>query len=209
MDPSFRSIASYHPNSILSQQHSGMEHYETAIAFSQKQPLTRYEDDFRWEKHGRGCGFMCPEITSFTELCNRPHRRPPPPIPHHSTQTSEFSNYRSLWARIDPEGIERCCREGKKYFQDEASSQFANRLKYPETPYILPQDPPILILPNSAINEVRNLPESQISFVKEIKRIFHYEYTGIGEHRPEVRAMALQLSGTSHRLRPTFWLKLY
>lgn len=64
---------------------------------------------------------------------------------------------------------------------------FANdNLKYPDTPFILPHDPPIVILPINMIDEVRNLPESKVSFAQEVQRIFHYKITGIGEDIPEV-----------------------
>lgn len=35
------------------------------------------------------------------------------------------------------------------------------------------------------MDEVKNLPEDKASFLKELRRIFVYESTGIGEDRPE------------------------
>jgi len=56
--------------------------------------------------------------------------------------------------------------------------------KNSDSPFILPVDPPIVILPSALLNEVRNLPENQVSFMKEVQRMFHYKYTGIGDERP-------------------------
>lgn len=62
----------------------------------------------------------------------------------------------------------------------------AGARKYPDTPYILPMDPPIVVLPIKIQDEVRNLPENVVSFTKEHQRNFFAQYTGIGDHRPEM-----------------------
>lgn len=43
-----------------------------------------------------------------------------------------------------------------------------------------------MILPISVINEVRNLPENKVSFMKEVARMFVSKHTGIGDAGPEV-----------------------
>ncbi|KAK3394795.1 cytochrome P450 [Podospora didyma] len=69
--------------------------------------------------------------------------------------------------------------------------------KYPDTPFILPMEPPIVVLPIKIQDEVRNLPESVVSFTKEHKRNFFAHYTGIGEHRPEM-IQAVRIDLTRH-----------
>jgi hypothetical protein len=52
----------------------------------------------------------------------------------------------------------------------------------------VPTSPPIVILPISVLDEVRNLPENIVSFNGEIRRIFVGKHTGFGDDRPEVIA---------------------
>lgn len=47
-------------------------------------------------------------------------------------------------------------------------------------------DPPIVVLPIKIQDEIRNRPESEISFTQEHQRNFFAHYTGIGDHRPEM-----------------------
>jgi hypothetical protein len=69
--------------------------------------------------------------------------------------------------------------------------------KYPESPFILPMSPPIVVLPIKIQDEVRNLPESVVSFTKEHQRNFFAQYTGIGDHRPEM-IQAVRIDLTRH-----------
>ncbi|KAK4112271.1 cytochrome P450 [Canariomyces notabilis] len=69
--------------------------------------------------------------------------------------------------------------------------------KYPDTPFILPMEPPIVVLPIKIQDEVRNLPESVVSFTKEHQRNFFAQYTGIGDHRPEM-IQAIRIDLTRH-----------
>jgi hypothetical protein len=56
-------------------------------------------------------------------------------------------------------------------------------------------DPPLVVLPIKIQDEVRNLPESQVSFTKEHQRNFFAQYTGIGDNRPEmIQAIRIDLT---------------
>jgi hypothetical protein len=46
----------------------------------------------------------------------------------------------------------------------------------------------MVILPAALLDEIRNLPESQVSFRREIAQNFLSRHTGIGEDRPELLA---------------------
>ncbi|EMR90698.1 hypothetical protein ACHAPC_011166 [Botrytis cinerea] len=58
--------------------------------------------------------------------------------------------------------------------------------KYPTTPYVLPSDPPTVVLPLTMHDELRNLPENKASFQKELSRMFYGEHTGIGIDTPPI-----------------------
>ncbi|KAG9258398.1 cytochrome P450 [Emericellopsis atlantica] len=58
-------------------------------------------------------------------------------------------------------------------------------------------EPPIVVLPIKIQDEVRNLPESVVSFTKEHQRNFFAHYTGIGDHRPEM-IQAVRVDLTRH-----------
>ncbi|KAE8454197.1 hypothetical protein EG329_005122 [Mollisiaceae sp. DMI_Dod_QoI] len=60
--------------------------------------------------------------------------------------------------------------------------------KYPDSPFIIKTAiaPPLVILPISIINEVRNLPENKASFMKDVRRAFSSKYTGVGEEGSEL-----------------------
>jgi len=51
---------------------------------------------------------------------------------------------------------------------DTSKALITGSAKYPDTPWILPLVPPMVILPSSSLDEVRNLPENKVSFTKEI-----------------------------------------
>jgi hypothetical protein len=44
----------------------------------------------------------------------------------------------------------------------------------------------VVVLPPSTIEEVRNLPESQVSFLEDVRRQFAAKHTGVGDTPPEV-----------------------
>ncbi|KAH8589250.1 cytochrome P450 [Bisporella sp. PMI_857] len=69
-------------------------------------------------------------------------------------------------------------------YDDNHKALTAATLKYPNTPFILPLPTPLVILPISTLEEVRNLPESRVSFGKEVRRMFAHRHTGIGEDIP-------------------------
>ena len=52
----------------------------------------------------------------------------------------------------------------------------------------MPTSPPIVILPITVLDEVRNLPENMVTFNGEIRRIFAGRHTGFGDARPELTA---------------------
>ncbi|CAD6444951.1 574f7162-9d91-4dd4-b04b-ccc169e0b55a [Sclerotinia trifoliorum] len=56
--------------------------------------------------------------------------------------------------------------------------------KYPNTPYIIPSIPKLVVLPISTHDELRNLPENKASFVQDISHIFFGKQTGLGENTP-------------------------
>jgi hypothetical protein len=85
--------------------------------------------------------------------------------------------------------------------------------QYPDTPYVLQTSPPLVILPPSTLEEVRNLPENQVSFQKDVKRMFAGEHTGVGKTPPEVinavkvdltRHLASILDGLQEEIRYAF-----
>lgn len=52
----------------------------------------------------------------------------------------------------------------------------------------MPVQPPIVILPPCVLEEVRNLPESEVSFFQIVRDGFNYRYTNIGDERLEMLA---------------------
>ncbi|KAF7888890.1 hypothetical protein EAF00_009190 [Botryotinia globosa] len=58
--------------------------------------------------------------------------------------------------------------------------------RYPNTPFTLPSDPPMVVLPHCTHDEVRLLPEEKISFQKEVERIFLSAHTKFGRDTPAV-----------------------
>ncbi|RAL58914.1 hypothetical protein DID88_009205 [Monilinia fructigena] len=53
---------------------------------------------------------------------------------------------------------------------------------YPGSPYVIPADRvPVVILPNSAINSIKSLPEEKISFEKEVfaRHLAHLKATQV------------------------------
>ncbi|RDL34360.1 uncharacterized protein BP5553_07488 [Venustampulla echinocandica] len=81
--------------------------------------------------------------------------------------------------------------------QDLSKDLVEGTIKYPNTPYIIPISPPQVILPVCVLDEVRNLPETQVSFMKSVRDIFLYKHTGIGEDRPEI-ITAVKVDLTRH-----------
>jgi hypothetical protein len=78
------------------------------------------------------------------------------------------------------------------------SSLLTQNLKqYPDSPFVIPTSPPLVILPISVINEVRNLPENKASFSKDIRRDFSSKHTGIGTEGPEV-VQSVKIDLTRH-----------
>lgn len=70
-------------------------------------------------------------------------------------------------------------------------------LQYPDSPFLLPTNPPIVILPHSCVNEVKSLPESKVSFMKDVQHMFTHKVTGIGEESHEVIS-AVKIDLTRH-----------
>jgi hypothetical protein len=71
----------------------------------------------------------------------------------------------------------------------------------------------LVILPPSTLEEVRNLPENQVLFMKDVNRMFAGEYTGVGATPPEVinavkvdvtRHFASLLNGLQEEIRYAF-----
>lgn len=70
-------------------------------------------------------------------------------------------------------------------------------MKYPDSPFVLPTNPPMVILPNACVNEVKSLPENKVSFMKEIQHMFTCKVTGIGEESHEILS-AVKIDLTRH-----------
>jgi hypothetical protein len=78
---------------------------------------------------------------------------------------------------------------------------------------VIPLKRPTVILPIKILDEVRNLPETQVSFMKFIAEAFMSEHTGIGKDRREViqavkidltRHIASTLDGLQEEIRYSF-----
>jgi hypothetical protein len=75
--------------------------------------------------------------------------------------------------------------------------------KYPDSPWILPTSPPRVILPNSVIDEVRFLPENQVSLRKEVYKKMHGRYTDLGtDHPVGISAIKTDLTNNVGRMLP-------
>ncbi|KAJ8068048.1 hypothetical protein OCU04_003624 [Sclerotinia nivalis] len=75
---------------------------------------------------------------------------------------------------------------GKPDDADFQAALIEGSAKYPNTPYVLRTDPPLVVLPISTHDEVRNLPESKVSFMEDVANIFLAKHTGIGEDSPAI-----------------------
>ncbi|KAK1658723.1 cytochrome P450 [Colletotrichum godetiae] len=58
--------------------------------------------------------------------------------------------------------------------------------KYPDTAFVVPSDPPRVMLPMNLYQEVIQAPDTEMSFAAEIYDIFLGRYTHVGESRGEV-----------------------
>lgn len=75
--------------------------------------------------------------------------------------------------------------------------------KYPDAPWILPTDPPRVILPNSVMDEVRFLPDNQLSLRKEVYKKMHGRYTDLGKDHPVgIEAIRTDLTNNVGRMLP-------
>lgn len=68
-------------------------------------------------------------------------------------------------------------KPGEKSWKD---ALIEGNRKYPDTPFVIPESPPLVILPISVLNEVGTLPENQASLTKDVYKMFLGKYTGIG-----------------------------
>ncbi|KAG4437762.1 hypothetical protein IFR05_006747 [Cadophora sp. M221] len=69
--------------------------------------------------------------------------------------------------------------------------------KYPNSPFIIQSHRPLVILPISVIDEVRNLPENKASFMQDVQISMAYKQTDIGGQGPEVN-QAVKIDLTRH-----------
>ncbi|OBT50098.1 hypothetical protein VE04_09711 [Pseudogymnoascus sp. 24MN13] len=69
--------------------------------------------------------------------------------------------------------------------------------KYPDSPFVLPTNPPMVILPHACVNEVKSLPENKVSFMKDVQHMFTGKVTGIGEESHEILS-AVKIDLTRH-----------
>lgn len=70
-------------------------------------------------------------------------------------------------------------------------------MKYPDSPFVLPTNPPIVILPHACVNEVKSLPENKVSFMKDIQHMMSCKVTRIGEESHEMIS-AVKIDLTRH-----------
>lgn len=70
--------------------------------------------------------------------------------------------------------------------------------QYPDSPYIIPTAPALVILPISVIDEVRNLPENKASFMQDIRRSFLSKHTGVGSETGPELIQAVKIDLTRH-----------
>lgn len=70
-------------------------------------------------------------------------------------------------------------------------------MKYPDSPFVLPTNPPIVILPQACVNEVKSLPENKVSFMKDIQHMMTCKVTRIGEESHEMIS-AVKIDLTRH-----------
>jgi hypothetical protein len=75
--------------------------------------------------------------------------------------------------------------------------------KYPDLPWILPTTPPRVILPNHVMDEIRFLPEDQVSLRKEVYAKMHGRYTDLGlDHPVGISAIKTDLTNNVGRMVP-------
>ncbi|PVH82428.1 cytochrome P450 [Cadophora sp. DSE1049] len=80
---------------------------------------------------------------------------------------------------------------------DQREALLQGTARYPDSPFIIQSRPPLIILPISVINEVRNLPENKASFMQDIRRQFAFKQTDIGGEQPAV-IQAVKIDLTRH-----------
>ncbi|KAK0121886.1 hypothetical protein ONS95_010164 [Cadophora gregata] len=80
---------------------------------------------------------------------------------------------------------------------DQREALLQGTARYPDSPFIIQSRPPLVILPISVINEVRNLPENKASFMKDVRRQMAYKQTDIGGEQPAV-IQAVKIDLTRH-----------
>jgi hypothetical protein len=77
--------------------------------------------------------------------------------------------------------------------------------KYPNTPWLLPSSwgEPRVILPNHVMDEIRFLPNDQVSLRKEVYKKMHGRYTDIGRDHPVgIAAIKTDLTNNVNRMLP-------
>lgn len=63
--------------------------------------------------------------------------------------------------------------------------------------FVLPFKPPMVILPMCILDEVRSLPENQVSLEKDAQRVFSHKHTEIGTIDPAM-VNAIKIDLTRH-----------
>ncbi|KAK2765791.1 alpha-ketoglutarate dependent xanthine dioxygenase [Colletotrichum kahawae] len=75
---------------------------------------------------------------------------------------------------------------GKKTDKDFREALAAGRTLYPDKAFVLPSEPPIVVLPHKLINGLKSAPETQLSADKEVCRRGLGQYTDLGTPMPEM-----------------------
>ncbi|KAH9219807.1 cytochrome P450 [Leptodontidium sp. 2 PMI_412] len=81
--------------------------------------------------------------------------------------------------------------------RDQREALVQGTARYPDSPFIIQSRRPLVILPISVIDEVRNLPENKVSFMQDVRISMAYKQTDIGGEGPEVH-QAVKIDLTRH-----------
>ncbi|OHW95101.1 cytochrome p450, partial [Colletotrichum incanum] len=105
----------------------------------------------------------------------------------------------AFWVRVDLVRKRRLSLPvvGKKTDTDFRSALDEGRRLHPDRAFVLPSNPPIVILPHKLVDKFKSAPESQLSADKEVCRRGLGQYTDLGTPMPEL-FYAIQIDLTRH-----------
>ncbi|GKT71919.1 alpha-ketoglutarate dependent xanthine dioxygenase [Colletotrichum tofieldiae] len=105
----------------------------------------------------------------------------------------------AFWVRVDLGRKRRLSLPivGKKTDTDFRSALKEGLSLHPDRGFVLPSQPPIVILPHKLVNKLKSVPESQLSAYKEVYRRGLGQYTDLGTPMPEL-FHSIQIDLTRH-----------